>query len=189
MPHHGCEQRGVRLNDPIAWGRHVACCWSSCTGQSPRHPPSLDHHPVVLSSRPSPAKSPWFLLPIGCLQHLRSRPRGGLVESASGLYLHLWHLIWATSMHDIRCQVLNGGQRVSGGYQMIVTLNMHWECWIYHQGWCNAVAGEEGVSKILDIVSKVGRQDKYISGLGGVFLIWRHHHGCYLGRKWFICLI
>jgi len=31
--------------------------------------------------------------------------------------------------------------------------------------------GEESMSKILEIVSKVGSQGKYICGLGGVFLI------------------
>jgi len=45
--------------------------------------------------------------------------------------------------------------------------------------------GEEGVLKVLEIVSKVGRQGKFIYGLGGVFLIWWHHLGCYSARNEF----
>jgi len=44
---------------------------------------------------------------------------------------------------------------------------------------------EEGVSEGLEIVSKVGRQGEYIYGIGGVFLIRRHHLGCYLAGKQF----
>jgi len=45
--------------------------------------------------------------------------------------------------------------------------------------------GEEGVSKVLEIVSKVGRQSEYICRIGGVFLIRWHHLGCYSARKQF----
>ena len=45
--------------------------------------------------------------------------------------------------------------------------------------------GEEGVSKVLEIVNKEGRQGKYIYRLGVVFLIRQHHLGCYSARKQF----
>jgi len=45
--------------------------------------------------------------------------------------------------------------------------------------------GEEGVSKVLEIVSKVGWQGEYLYGLGRVFLIRRHHLGCNSARKQF----
>jgi len=38
--------------------------------------------------------------------------------------------------------------------------------------------GAEDALKVLEIVSKVGRQGEWIYGLGGVFLIRRHHLGC-----------
>jgi len=38
--------------------------------------------------------------------------------------------------------------------------------------------GEESVLKVLEIVSKVGRQGKYEYGLGGVFFIQWHHLVC-----------
>ena len=45
--------------------------------------------------------------------------------------------------------------------------------------------GEEGVSKDLEISSKVGRWGEYRWGLGGVILIRRHHLGCYSARNQF----
>jgi len=45
--------------------------------------------------------------------------------------------------------------------------------------------GEHGVLKVLEIVSKVGSQGEYISGLGGLLFIRRHHLGCYSARKKF----
>jgi len=45
--------------------------------------------------------------------------------------------------------------------------------------------GEEGVSNVLEIASKVGRQRKCICGLWGVILIQQHHLGCYLARNQF----
>jgi len=51
--------------------------------------------------------------------------------------------------------------------------------------------GEEGVSKVLEIVSKVGRQCKYIYGLGGfswsgdIVLVRRHRLGCNSAREQF----
>ena len=70
----------------IVRGWCLACCWCPWTGQSPRRTPSLYNLFVVSTSHHSPAKSLWFLQPIGRLQHQHSWPRGGLVESASGLY-------------------------------------------------------------------------------------------------------
>jgi len=134
------ELSNDRLGDPIAWGWLLACGSGSWTGQSPRRTRSLYYLSVVLSSHPYPAKSPWFLLPIGLLQHRHSRPRRRLVESASGLYYHQSRVILATRSHQITIWVFNGGQWVSGGYQMVLNLNKHRKCWIYRPGWCNAVA-------------------------------------------------
>ena len=46
-------------------------------------------------------------------------------------------------------------------------------------------SGAEGVSKVLVILGMVGRQLKYIGGLGGVFLIQQHHLACYPARTQF----
>jgi len=45
--------------------------------------------------------------------------------------------------------------------------------------------GEEGVSRVLEIVSMVGRQGEYMHGLGGVFLIQRQHLGFCSARTQF----
>jgi len=45
--------------------------------------------------------------------------------------------------------------------------------------------GEEGVSKVLENVGNVGRQGKYIYGIGGISLIRRHHLRHYSARKEF----
>jgi len=54
---------------------------------------------------------------------------------------------------------------------------------ILSQEWRCGSSREESVSKVLDIVSKVGREGKYIYGLGGVVLIRQHHLGCNSARK------
>jgi len=46
-------------------------------------------------------------------------------------------------------------------------------------------SGEEGVSKVLEIVTKVGRHGEYVCGLGGGIMIRRHHCGWHSARKEF----
>ena len=94
----------------------------------------------MLPSHPSPAKSAWFLLPFGRLQHLHSWPRGGLVGSVHGLYWHLRRLLLATRRHHSTFLVVNVGQSLSGGYHMRVTRNKRRQWWISRQGWCYALA-------------------------------------------------
>jgi len=136
-------QRWLRRSQ--CWARHQACCRCSWTGQSLRRTPLLYYLSIGLSCHPSPAKSPWFLLPISWLQHQHSQPRHGLVESASGLYKDLGCMIFATKWHHITFLVPNGGQWFSGGYHMFISLNTHRECWKYCPGWCNTVAEESRV--------------------------------------------
>jgi len=50
--------------------------------------------------------------------------------------------------------------------------------------WCGS-SGEKGLTKIVDIVSMVCRQGEYGCGLGGAFLILRHHLRCYSARRQF----
>jgi hypothetical protein len=95
---------------------------------------------TVLSRHPSPVQSPWFPLPIGWLHLQRSLPRSRLIESASGLYKHLWWLLSATRRYPNTFQVSNCGQWLITGFPIFTTLNKHWKCWLYHEEWCNAVA-------------------------------------------------
>lgn len=94
----------------------------------------------MLSSHPSPAQSPWFPLPIDWLHLQYSWLRHRLIESASGLYQHLWWLLSATRRHHNTFQVLNCGQWLITGFPTLGTLHKHWKCWLYHEGWCNAAA-------------------------------------------------
>jgi len=86
-PDHWLQYHNEQLGDSNAQGWHLACCWCSWTGQSPCRTASLYYLSIVLSSHPSPAKSQWFLMPIGWLDRPCSRPRRKLVQSAPGLIL------------------------------------------------------------------------------------------------------
>jgi hypothetical protein len=127
------------LGDSIVQGRLLALSWCSWTSQSPRLTSSLDYLSVGLSSNPYAATLCWFLLPIGWLQYRCFQPRHQHVLSASGFYWHQQWLISTTRKHHIAWNVLNVGEKLSGGDQIHVTINQGCDCWLYVQGRCDAL--------------------------------------------------